>query len=351
MRCVWFLLLLALTGCGLGPVPSTNPPLPLATRPERMIALHLRALTTDSLRRGGVIGRYVWSVGCSPPGDPIYWTNKLTYLRGRSFVARVRDSLRAAGYATDPQGTERNARLVLFGEVRALSLELCRDNHWLTGEDKGASGQGRVTIEWTLRDPKTDRPVAKIVTDGAGSLDDAVPEGDAAILERAVGVAAGRLAVDPAFVSAFADPDPSAPSVSGTAAADDQDDALERAGVRVGQTVWAVTRDGGRIVGTVSGRSRDRDGGHAVVLVDFDGRTPPADAVVSDTGGRVVGHAMAPGVRAVAAWTGLTPVVTGAGPDRADSGKPSVAEPEADGDRDTGERADTGIDRPGDPPT
>lgn len=351
MRCVWFLLLLALTGCGLGPAPSANPPLALAPRPERMIALHLRPLTTDSLRRGGVVGRYVWSVGCSPPGDPIYWTNKMAYVRGRSFVARVRDSLRAAGYATDPQGTERGAKLVLFGEVRALSLELCRDNHWLTGEDKGASGQGRVTIEWTLRDPKTDRPVAKIITDGAGSLDNAVPEGDAAVLEKAVGVAAGRLAVDPAFVAAFADPDPSAPPVSGTVADEESDDALEHAGVHVGQTVWAVARDGGRLAGTVSGRSRDRDGGRAVVLVDFDGRTPPADAVVSDAGGRIVGHAMAPGVRAVAAWTGLTPVVTGAIPDRAESVRPAATEPDAEGDNEAGERADTGIDRPGGPPT
>lgn len=339
MRCVVPLLLLTLTGCGLGTVPPPGPPLPLATRPERTIALHLRELTTDSQRRGGVVGRYLWSIDCAPPAEPIYWTNKMAYVRGRSFVARIRDSLRAAGYATDPQDQERNAKLVLFGEVRAVSLELCRNSHWLTGDEKGASGQGRVTVEWTLRDPKTDRPVAKIVTEGAAALEDAVPEGDAAILERAVGTAAGRLAVDPAFVAAFADPDPAAPPVSGAAADGDQDDALERAGVRVGQTVWASTRSGERIAGTVSGRSRDRDGGRPVVLVDFDGRTPPADAVVSDAGGRPVGRAMVPGVRPVAAWAGLTPVLTDAAPGRERAGTGALPPDRSEADEDDGSGA------------
>jgi hypothetical protein len=313
------LVCLLLAACAADPAGVTPPPLAVAPRPERLIALHVRHLTTDAMRRGGTIGRYVWSLDCAPPGDPVYWTGGERYTRGGSFAARVRESLRDAGFMADA-AEERDARYTLAGDVRSVSLTLCRRIHWLTGTDRGTSGEGVVTVAWTLRDRRADRIAASVTTQGTATLADGVPDGDAALLEQAVSAAAAKLAADPAFAAVFAGPE-GAPAPVAAPPESDGDDP-DRVRVRVGQRVRAEA-GGRRIEGTVAGRSRDRDAGRTVVLIDFGGKEPAVGAAVADERGRAVGRALAPGPRANAAWTGLTPVI----PEPADGIDPSPLPP------------------------
>lgn len=311
LRAVLLSSILTLPACINTPSP---PPAPLALTPPlpRPGLIAVQSLGTDSMRRGSEVGRYVWAIDCGEPTGALYWTGAETLTGGTPFPARIREELRNDGYQPlDEQADEKTARVRLKGQLKAVSLKLCRRSHWLTGTDRGVSGEGSVEVEWTLRDAHDRRELYRSVTNGKGSLEDGVPKGEAAIVERAVVAAARALAVDPRFSAVFAEP-AVAESMPVTETSE-----TEAAPVAVGARVraeWA----GRSVTGTIAGRSRDRDGDRPVVLVDFGGTRVAEGAQVVDEAGLSIGTALASGLRIEAAWYGLTPIVRDRPTDRID---------------------------------
>lgn len=200
------LALPALGGCLSTAAPSKPPPAPPVaagtTEP-----LRFGELAVGSMRRGMEIGRYVWDIDCVPPYDPVHWTSGATLRRGSTFDERFAETLTAAGFDVvgrpggpdSPGGNRSRARFTVQGDLRDVKLELCHRTNWLTGSDRGVSGTGSATVEWTVYDARSGRLVHRVGTSGVGRQDHGVPQGDTLLIEEAFAAAAERLAADPGF--------------------------------------------------------------------------------------------------------------------------------------------------------
>ncbi|MDQ2102972.1 hypothetical protein [Azospirillum isscasi] len=197
--------LLALAACMGGDLPQTRAAPPVArgsTEPVRFDGLAL-----GSMRRGMVVGRYVWALECWPPYEDVYWTSGRSLHENSTIQERFGEVLADAGY--DVAGTQgsayeaefdrKRARYVVRGDLRAVNSDLCRRRSWLTGRSEGVSGIGSLRVDWAVYDAVTGRLVHRVTTSGVARKDSGVPQGDVLLIEEAFGTAAEALGADPGF--------------------------------------------------------------------------------------------------------------------------------------------------------
>ncbi|WP_149467900.1 serine protease [Roseomonas genomospecies 6] len=198
----------ALAACMGGDLPQTRPAPPVArgsTEPIRFDGLSL-----GSMRRGMLIGRYVWALDCWPPYEDVYWTSGRSLHENSTFRERFGEVMADAGYdVAGVQGSDyeaefdrKRARYILRGDLRAVNSDLCRRRSWLTGRNEGVSGTGSLRVDWTVYDAVTGRLVHRLTTTGVARKDSGVPQGDVLLVEDAFGTAAEALGADPGFRAA-----------------------------------------------------------------------------------------------------------------------------------------------------
>ena len=167
-------------------------------------------LALGSMRRGTIIGRYVWDIDCAPPYEDVYWTTGRNLRQGSTVEERFAEVLTDAGFDVtgrlngdqDPEADRRRARFSVQGDLRDIRLELCRRKNWLTGSGKGDSGTGSVRVDWSVFDAATGRLVHRVTTTGVARKDAGVPQGEIMLIEEAFATAAEALAADPGFRAA-----------------------------------------------------------------------------------------------------------------------------------------------------
>ncbi len=198
----------ALAACMGGDLPQTRSAPPVArgsTEPIRFDGLSL-----GSMRRGMLIGRYVWALDCWPPYEDLYWTSGRSLHENSTFRERFAEVMADAGYdVAGVQGSDyeaefdrKRARYILRGDLRAVNNDLCRRRSWLTGRNEGVSGTGSLRVDWTVYDAVTGRLVHRLTTTGVARKDSGVPQGDVLLVEDAFGTAAEALGADPGFRAA-----------------------------------------------------------------------------------------------------------------------------------------------------
>jgi Trypsin-like serine proteases, typically periplasmic, contain C-terminal PDZ domain len=200
---------LLLASCAtLDAPPKTKSIPPVArgsTEPVRFAELAL-----GSMRRGMIIGRYVWDIDCAPPYEDVYWTTGRNLRQGSTVEERFAEVLTDAGFDVagrlngeqDPEADRRRARFSVQGDLRDIRLELCRRKNWLTGSGKGDSGTGSVRVDWSVFDAATGRLVHRVTTTGVARKDAGVPQGEIMLIEEAFATAAEALAGDAGFRAA-----------------------------------------------------------------------------------------------------------------------------------------------------
>lgn len=196
------LLLAACTGGDLPPVAPVHPVPTGSTEP-----LRFKELNTGLMRRGMVVGRYVWDIDCAPPYDRVFWQSGEGYRRYNTFRERFAETMRDAGFsvvgdAHQEDDERKHARFIVTAELREVRLELCRRVRLLFNIDKGTSGTGTIKIDWTVYASAERRVVHRTTTTGHAVLDSGVPEGDVLLVEDGFSSAVAALAADPGFRAA-----------------------------------------------------------------------------------------------------------------------------------------------------
>ncbi|WP_051341375.1 trypsin-like peptidase domain-containing protein [Azospirillum halopraeferens] len=240
MRTPALALVLLLPACALS---TWDPPPRTAMAPAVAAGstepLRFGGLGLASMRRGTEIGRYLWGLDCAGPVGREFWTSGRRLREGATWEDRFYTVMADAGFAVtggagrfyEAKAQGRRARYTVSAELKAIRLELCRREDWITGADRGISGYGTVTVDWALYDPEAQRLLHRVTTTGSATTDTGLPEGDIFLIEEAFSTAAEGLAADDGFRAAvakgFVPPLPDAPPIDVPAVAGPMDPPMD----------------------------------------------------------------------------------------------------------------------------
>lgn len=170
------------------------------------------------IRRGTRIGSYRFTaLVCKAFTDYVIWNQGRIKVTTTEFIDRFHETLTGANYNVvgDPKRLFREARgepepaFIVGGRIEMIAMDVCDRMHWFYGHYLGMQG-GKVTtrVAWQVYDTLNRRIVYETKTEGTAEIvdDQAIPDGELALIYEGFAAAAANLAADPGFFRLLSQP-------------------------------------------------------------------------------------------------------------------------------------------------
>ncbi|MCB1530283.1 MAG: trypsin-like peptidase domain-containing protein [Rhodospirillales bacterium] len=156
-----------------------------STGPKGPLGIFLCGTPYDTMQKG-IIGRY-------------FVDDNLKEIFGDTLEAQGYDVTGDPGLLFDEDADRQRTVYSIGARVTDMRMDLCDRKSFLTGADRGYTGEGELEIEWSVFDLLHRRSVYKNTTHGYAQLSVANHEGMQLIIDDAFAAAVHNLGADPEF--------------------------------------------------------------------------------------------------------------------------------------------------------
>lgn len=202
-------------GCQAPSVPVKSPaelaqPMIAIPAGAKLAPLKLSGVAVN-IPRGKRLGGYRFvPYTCRAFSRDIFWNTGRMQVRDDEFSDLFYDAFRAAGYnvVRDPKRLFREARgeppatYLVGARIEDVAMDVCDRMDWWVGYQLNRQGgSASLRVSWQLFDTIEQKVVYEATTEGAATIDaeNAVPDGEIALLNSAFTQAAANLAANPDF--------------------------------------------------------------------------------------------------------------------------------------------------------